>query len=105
MQGEGEGLVNLCVDGGDQLSLFLIRMQTKTSQFLAKPPDRIARAPGLELLDRAIADVIVISGAAVLEPAIGVEHQEAWPRPRPRPRHRLGGQGEHRFSVIAIGGG
>src|SRR6266446_2762981 len=100
--GEGHRVVDLARDGlpggpdvfggHDPAGLEPLRIQAQ----------RVPGHPGLELALGPVAEMAVVEGAAVLEPAIGLQLQERGALPGPRVSDREARQGVHDLHVVAV---
>src|SRR2546426_7581082 len=98
---EPDGLVDLVGDRRRHGGEVRVAHEAPPPQPLGVELQRIARLPGGELAGRAIAEVLVVVGTAVLEPAIGGQLDEHRPPPASRMLDRLAGEGMHDVGVVA----
>src|SRR6266478_3151212 len=100
--GGSEGLGDLAIYRIDHLPLPCLVPSMRRLQLLAQATDRIELLPLLEFGFGAVADVVVVVGAAMLAPTVGVAQQKRGTAARSRPRHgRLGGSA-HGLDVVTV---
>src|SRR5437762_413398 len=99
---EGDRVVDLGGDRRRHGGQVRVAHEAPAPQPLGIELQWIARLPCGELAGRAIAEVLVVVGATVLEPPIGRQLEEHRTPPASRMLHRLAGQRMHDVGVVAV---